>query len=97
MATGSADGSIVFWDLKRHASSTVTEQINCRVKSLSDFTHWVVKIILCSSQQHQVSAFKDCNIIFSMTRDNITLHSWHKESSRQTTEIEEVSEKDKKE
>ena len=54
------------------------QQLNARVKSLSEFSHWVVKIILRSSKQHQIKLLEDNNILFSMTRDNITLHSWAK-------------------
>ena len=47
-----------------------------RIKSLTDFSHWVVKIILSSASQHSIISLNDCNLLFSMTRDNITLHSW---------------------
>ena len=51
-----------------------------RIKSLTDFSHWVVKIILSSASQHSIISLNDCNLLFSMTRDNITLHSWKIES-----------------
>ena len=47
-----------------------------RVKSLTEFSHWVVKIILRSASQHSIISLNGCNLLFSMTRDNITLHSW---------------------
>ena len=49
---------------------------NHRVKSLTDFSHWVVRIIFHSSNGHRIEAFKNSNILFAITRDNISLHSW---------------------
>ena len=82
MATGSADGSIAFWKWARDEHDT-----EHRIKSLSDFSHWVVKIILRSSSQHSITSLDDSNLLFSMTRDNITLHSWKAESANATVII----------
>ena len=78
LATGSADGSIVFWKWEK-------DQLNSdqRIKSLSEFSHWVVKMILRSSSEHSITSLNTSNLLFSMTRDNITLHSWKTESSIQ--------------
>ena len=57
LASGSADGSINFW-VWSHESVDFPESdddnYNRRVKSLSEFSHWVVKIILRSSFEHTI-------------------------------------------
>ena len=76
LATGAADGSIVFW--KSGEDELNSDQ---RIKSLSEFSHWVVKMILRSSSEHSIASINGSNLLLSMTRDNITLHSWKTESS----------------
>merc|ERR1712029_208154 len=46
------------------------------VKCMSNFSHWVVKILLFGVGEHQVSRFADKNLLFSMTKDDISLHVW---------------------
>jgi len=46
------------------------------VKCMSDFSHWVVKVHLFDPDLHQVTRFRDQVLLFSMTKDYITLHTW---------------------
>ena len=48
-------------------------------------------IILRSSEEHQIRCLENKNIIFSMTRDNITLHSWNRDALNANVSHGEVS------
>jgi len=66
IASGSADKSVKFWSMTGETF----------IKSLSNFSHWVVKILMFARGCHEVSQHLDKNLLFSMTKDYITLHVW---------------------
>jgi len=66
IASGSADKTVKFWSMSGESF----------VKCMSNFSHWVVKILLFGVGEHQVSRFADKNLLFSMTKDYISLHVW---------------------
>jgi len=90
LVTGSADGSIIFWELHDYQKATHGhDNLTQRIKTLSEFSHWVVKIILKSSDGHSIISHNGRTLLFSMTRDNITLHSWnHESTSSKETKLE---------
>ena len=66
IASGSADKTVKFWSLSGETF----------IKCLSGFSHWVVKILLRSCDNHKVGKYSGKHILFGMTKDNITLNTW---------------------
>jgi len=66
LVSGSADCSTKLWELS-------TGQL---LKTLSNQSHWVLSVILCSALKHQVPRFRDKHLLLTMTRDDIQLWSW---------------------
>ena len=66
IVSGSADFSVKLWNLK-------TQKV---VKTLKDFSHWIVNLELKHSKDHEIESFESKNILFAMTKDFITCYSW---------------------
>ena len=66
MVSGSADLTTKIWSLS-------TGKV---VKSIGEFSHWVVHLVLHNSSQHSLQNFKGKNILITMTKDFLTLFSW---------------------
>ena len=66
MVSGSADLTTKIWSLS-------TGKV---VKSIGEFSHLVVHLVIHNSSQHSLQNFKGKNILITMTKDFLTLFSW---------------------
>ena len=66
MVSGSADLSVKFWALS-------TGKV---LKTIGNFSHWVVRLVLKDESQHSLENYARKNILIAMTKDFLTLYSW---------------------
>ena len=66
VVSGSADLTTKIWNL---TSGKV-------VKTLGEFSHWVVHLVLHDASQHCLERFQGKNILITMTKDFLTMFSW---------------------
>jgi len=77
LVSGSADCSTKLWELS-------TGQL---LKTLSNQSHWVLSIILCPLNMHQVPRFRGRHLLLTMTRDDIQLWTWVEPLSPASSEL----------
>ena len=67
MVSGSGDQTTKIWSL---TSGKL-------LKTLDQFSHWVVHLVLKDATQHHLDRYANKNILIAMTKDFLTFFSWH--------------------
>ena len=66
VASGAADLTVKFWQI---TSGKL-------LRTLDQFSHWIIHLVLKDPNQHQLEKFQDKCILITMTKDNLSLFSW---------------------